>query len=628
MKLNMIKQLSFISLFISCSICQAQEVVHSNPVYLGETQFNINVTGGQPRGFSEIVINSFLQDQAYIEDFQEANSRLFDVIIDEELQLPYNYLTLGQEPAKYCNPTEIGLWLVYLTDVAKGDIAIDNISQEQALNRLDTALKSIVDLPKWNGLLYWYDISSANPVKTDYGWASAVDNANFAASLAVVVGAFLDQAEGPTIANSIVTKAQQLIFGQQDGWVELYNEEEGMMYGDERKDRTIDRFCTEERLAPLMAIVLADVDSDVWTNLEIVQSEYTLSNGENIDIVPPWQGAFQIYMPLIFIPEGGWSDDWQNALKNYGAAQIDYCNSTNLYALRSACSDPATANYSYYYQAGVPGASESSVSGGVGATYGAALMRLVLPDQAIDLMQRLEDFTSGEIYGPYGMIDSIDSEGNMSNTYVALDHLMMTVAMAGEVNQEYFVRYLESINKLSTVEDLYQGLDMSIEPANIPTVESVSEVVVSENMLLDFENNSNEMFSFWDGPSGDISCSIADGSLKVSYNTPEYNGVEINFEGDEAFKDADYLLFDIKSSAGLDQIKIEIKGQSGSLAAATIITNIVSDEWMTIKIPISEFNLDNNEIASIDSFYLTIEGWRLPVIQQEGVFYLDNIRIQ
>jgi len=251
-----------------------------------------------------------------------------------------------------------------------------------------------------------------------------------------------------------------------------------------------------------------------------------------------------------------------------------------------------------------------------------------LPNQAVDLYQRLEEATSGEIYGFYGMVDSIDSDGNMSNTYVALDHLMMTVAMAGEVNQEYFVRYLESINKLSTVEDLYQGLELSIEPASIPTVESVSKTVVSENVLLNFEDNSGEMFNSWDGPSGEISCSIIDGALKTNYNTPEYNGIELSFKDIGMLEDANDLLFDIRSSTGLDQLKIELKGKLGSLTAATITTNIASNGWTTVRIPISEFNLDSNDLAFIDSLYLTIEGWRLPITQQEGVFYLDNIRTQ
>ncbi len=592
---------------------------------------------------ADALINQFAQFKEYIDVFQEENAAFIDVLINEKYQLPYDNITVGSSAAEYNNPTSIGLWLVYLIDIFKGDIETDRITARDALARLNTALDSIIAMPKWNGLLGWSSISDSGIRKT--GEASAFDNANFAASLAVVWGA-LTSDTGRGIPNpllpTVLGKVTKLLFiDQKEGWENLYDQGRGLIWGDENKRYPIDILYTEGRLAPLMAIALSDIDEEVWNNLTPVYRTYKMSNGQQAELIVPYQGAFQAYLPLLFVPEDAWSPDMAIAHQNYAAVQVDYANETNLPALRSAASNPYYEAYVYNPELGVPGASQVSVTGDIGTVHANALLSLVAPDSAVALLKALDEFTKGEIHGPYGMRDSVGLHGEVSNTYLSLDHLIMVTAMAGKVNQEYFVNFLKATGKLEKIKALYSNLNLDLDPVAIPEVKEFfvaslpedEEELPQTGSLIDFDQGNGRKgehvpaFGVWDGPSGKINERVSGGVMEINYDTPEYNGLWLKLNDLDPIGEYKELIFDIKAEKGFQELKIELK-KSGNVLGSYVIENIAKNDWITVRIPIPDFGMSANDLKkALEELVFVIEGWKLPSSQRKGIFYLDNIRL-
>ena len=612
--------------------------------FSNEDVINMQLGNNSQRNIEETLNDNeqFSEHKEYIDAFQIENSAFIDVLINEKYQLPYDHIIVGSSAAQYNNPTSIGLWLVYLVDVFKGDIVLDNMAPDDALKRLNTALESIVDMPKWNGLLGWSSISDSGIRKT--GEASAYDNANFAASLGVVWGALTaDNTAANPLIPFILGKVTKLLFvDQKKGWEELYDEGRGLIWGDENKKHLINILCTEGRLAPLMAIVLADIDDEVWNNLSPVYRNYQMSNGQEVDLIVPFQGEFQEYFPLIFVPEDEWSLDMAVAHQNYAAVQIDYANQTNLPALRSAASSPYYDGYVYNPELGVPGASQVDVEGNIGTPHANALLNLFLPSKAIALMQALDDFTQGEIHGPLGIRDSVGLNGEVSNAYLSLDHLIMTIAMAGKVNQEYFVNFLEATGKLDKIKSLYQNLDFGLDPIAIPEVNEFSIATSPDEAiefsatgsLINFDQGNGRKgdyviaFGAWGGPSGEISERVSSRGMEVDYNTPEYNGLWFKLDGLDSIGEYKEFIFDIKSEKGFDEIKIELK-KSDNILGSFVVENIPKNIWVTIRIPIADFEIIRSDLEkTLDELVFVIEGCNLPSKQRSGVFNLDNIELQ
>lgn len=589
--------------------------------------------------------------QRFIDDFQEQNAKFIEALIDPQLQLPYDAVYVREDgslnyPYGCTTATEIGFWLDYLTLVAKGDIKVSNLSPDEALTRLETALQNVRKLQQdpdknWNGFLFKYNFKTGAIDKM----ACIYDNGNFAASLATVIGAFIDETDSDK--KDIANLAQEILNAMKPGFQALYNRRAGLMWGNYRKGHYMNILGSEGRLGVLMAIIAGDVNPGVWRNLRDGIRSYELSNGQIAKFLAPYEGAFQLYFPLMFVPEDEWSQEFAISHNNYAAAQIDYANKTNLPGFRSACANPYQPyRYTYAPGVGIPGTSRVRISrNDIGATHATAFLNLIDPEKAMKMFQELEKFTQNKIWGPYGMFDSIGKNGEVSRVYISLDHLAMLIAMAGKVNQGYFVNFLKHSGKLNLVRSLYESTDIPVrEKVELPEVKAFSIPQPTKKMppqgrftIIDFEAGRTSEFVSGlgrvDGPGeGDyIKEYVSGGNLIVNYRTTEWNGVWIDLKELKNLERYFKILIDLKSSDGIDGLKIEIRGNKDGWMHY-YIRNIGRD-WKTFEIPINRF-----EVASWEKKFspgeipvqlvITLEGSQLSYSQREGILYVDNIRME
>ena len=614
---------------------------------------NINQIGQIPPSYPTSHYTTYSPEvQRFIEQFQEENSKFIDVLVEPNLQLPYDAIFVREDgrveiQGGATTGTEIGFWLVYLTNIAKGDIKVSNISPEDALSRLKTALENVrgfqLDPDKnWNGLLYKYNFKTGAIDRM----ACIYDNGNFSASLGVVIGAFVEEQDEP-IKREIVSLAKDILEAQRSGWQALYDRRTGLLWGNYKKDHRLDILGSEGRLGAIMAIVVGDVPESVFRKLKVYTGSYTLSDEKVVEFLAPYEGAFQLYFPLIFIPEDEWSEEFEKSHNNYAAVQIDYANKTDLPGFRSACASPYNPyTYSYVPGIGIPGTSFSNISrDDIGATHATAFLNLIAPEKCVKIFQEMGKFTQGRIWGPYGMFDSVGKNGEVSRVYISLDHLAMLISMAGKVNQKYFVRFLEEMGKLELIKSLYGEIDLGIlEKVELPQVKEfpvpspLQEVPpVGRFTLIDFEEGRFSKYvsglGKFDGPGKNdyIYEDVWGGVLEINYRTEEYNGVWINLIGLGKLQNYKKIILDLKSSTGMDALKIEIKGNKGGWMHYYLRN--IGKGWKTFEIPINKF-----EVASWEKRFrtdeiptqliITIDGSQLRPGQRSGTLYVDNIRME
>lgn len=400
----------------------------------------------------------------------EENSLYFtyNLGVDPDTDLPYNYVFVkpdGEvEIGFYNTPTDIGYYLAYLLGVAKGDIKNSILSEWEALNRLIRALEVLKSAPKKDGLLYWYDIASPEvKISPTNSYVSAIDNAFYSAALALIIGAFVDDPSPQ--ARKLVNLAEELLAEQKEGWKNLYDSERKLILGgySDGGDEPVyymDRVYNEGRLATLMAIILGEVPRDAWDNLGEFYLDYTLSNGQKMKILAPWESAFQAWMPLVFVPEMEWSEGFRTAHLRYAIVQKDWAERENMPALYSECADPYSRDkYRYLTGIAIPGASESwarrnPIRSDIGAVYAIGLAYAVNPELGLAFFDKLVSAKPG-VKGPYGWWDSVGLAGDISRTYVGKDHFVLLSALNAENNHRYFTRFLETVGKLEYIKSLY-----------------------------------------------------------------------------------------------------------------------------------------------------------------------------
>ncbi|MCD6434751.1 MAG: hypothetical protein J7L14_04000, partial [Candidatus Diapherotrites archaeon] len=169
--------------------------------------------------------------QAFINRIINENIFYFKkgVGVDPVTHLPYDHILLDKDgnilrKGDYTQPPIIGMYLALLAGIAKGDIPTAEISPQEALLELKEALKTVQEMPKWNGLLYnWYKLGDKQilPLGTLEDDAVRVvlyEEGYFTASLALVIGAMLEEAEKNPLAKDILQMANEIMEEQKKGW--------------------------------------------------------------------------------------------------------------------------------------------------------------------------------------------------------------------------------------------------------------------------------------------------------------------------------------------------------------------------------------------------------------------------
>lgn len=240
------------------------------------------------------------KEKEEVREWAQRTWRFFDTYINEENNylIPDNYQLNRAEKTDYkTSPTNIGYSLLALVCASK----LGYISEEEATERLEHVVDTVIRLPKWNGHLYnWYDIHSLEALFPSF--VSTCDSGNFVASLYVVKG-FLTTADGDKAEKhaSLLQKVIRLIDASDFGV--FYNRSlDVFSIGYDKQQESLlpyhyNNYASEARLTSYLAIAKGDAPFKHWFCLDKTLIRYKGYKG-----VASWYGTlFEYFMPLIFL---------------------------------------------------------------------------------------------------------------------------------------------------------------------------------------------------------------------------------------------------------------------------------------------------------------------------------------
>ena len=188
------------------------------------------------------------------------------------------------------SPTAIGYSLTSVVSAYE----MNFIELDETLDLLESILRSVDSLEKWNGHLYnWYDIETCQVLNPRF--VSTVDSGNFVASV-VIAREFLSRHE----ALELVKLCDKLI--NNANFKKLYTK--GFVfsigYDDNEGKLSIynyNNFASEARLTSYLAICKGDVSVKHWFSLDKSLTMYKRHKG-----LISWAGtSFEYYMPFLFM---------------------------------------------------------------------------------------------------------------------------------------------------------------------------------------------------------------------------------------------------------------------------------------------------------------------------------------
>jgi hypothetical protein len=415
-----------------------------------------------------------------ITSFPGANNVTANVDVTQYgLKLTYDTNPAMGEVGRFTSPTNIGLSMTQWLLIAKGDLVVTGVSQQDAFSMLAKSITALKDLPadqKWNGFYYWYNFVNGVPQK-DSNVISQADNGNLAASLAAVIGAYKAQADAsadPADPVKLLVNDAQTILNGMD-WTKLIDTTVNKMYLALNIDSNgtptpqgfpdgtpyyADNIFDELRLGVIFGIVQDGINQAIWTNLEKKNTTVTIGGGTSVDTLKSGSGSmFQPFLPSIFFKEAAWSSTdgslsgFGVALRNFALVQDYFARTNGLSSLLSASMDPYTADG--YAAFGVAALAAFAPPQNAGAPYASALAYLTDPSMAMNWLGALSGVAGVDT--TFGFKDSIAVNGSTSSRKLALDDGMIVLALQGDTVGNYVENYFASINKLDTVKSLYQN---------------------------------------------------------------------------------------------------------------------------------------------------------------------------
>ena len=301
--------------------------------------------------------------------------------------------------------TNMGLGILAI--ISAYDLKFINL--EQAINKLENTMETIVKLPKWNGHLYnWYNINTLEPLIPRY--ISSVDSGNFIGYM-FTLKQFLEEKRYTQYKEKIELMLNQIkeIINNTDFKV-LYNNRKGLLSigfdveGNRLDPNCYDLLASEARQASLIAIAKKDIPVKHWNNLSRTLTPLNKYKG-----LISWSGtAFEYLMPNINI-------------KKYPESLLDESSkfmvmSQELYAkklgipwgISESAFNLKDLNSNYQYKAfGIPwlGLKRGLADDNVVAPYASILAINEIPKKVVNNLKILEQ--EGMLQ-KYGFFESID----------------------------------------------------------------------------------------------------------------------------------------------------------------------------------------------------------------------------
>lgn len=219
------------------------------------------------------------------------------LFFEKLLKKEYNYLIpdnyqLNREikADSKTSPTDIGMSITSIISACELNIIGDDV----ALDYLDKISNSIINLEKWNGLIYnWYNIKTMEKMMP-YD-ISSVDNGNLAACY-LVAKEFCEKKKSIRLSNRFESLFEDMDFKK------LYTDKDvfSIAYDcseDKLSTYNYNKFASESRILSFIAIAKGDVSSKHWLCLDKSLTKYGKYKG-----LTSWSGtSFEYFMPEIFM---------------------------------------------------------------------------------------------------------------------------------------------------------------------------------------------------------------------------------------------------------------------------------------------------------------------------------------
>ncbi|MBP5678015.1 MAG: hypothetical protein J6W88_05930 [Bacteroidales bacterium] len=378
--------------------------------------------------------------------------------------IPDNY-QLGREPLTdyKTSPTNIGYSLTAIVSAAR----LGFISEQDAIQRLEHIVDTVLRLDKWNGHLFnWYDLKSLRALPNFF--ISTADSGNFVACLYVLKGwletVFSEQSSvsnkalqnGGTLNTehlTLLTKVQHLI--DQTDFTKLYNPElDVFSIGYDSSARTLlpyhyNNFASEARLTSFLTIAQGDAPYKHWFCLDKTLVQYHGYKG-----VASWYGTlFEYFMPLIFLPTYKHTlmdETYSFAIRAQRAfiknSKFETRNSKEMpWGISETAYNELDDAQNYKYHAfGVPYLKfQNTTPDRIVISPYSSLMTIGVDDRAVyDNMQR---FRALGMYDDYGFFESYDDEDHVPVRAHYAHHQGMILAaltnyLSNHCLQQYFMK--------------------------------------------------------------------------------------------------------------------------------------------------------------------------------------------
>ncbi len=264
--------------------------------------------------------------------------------LDADTGLPVdNYMGSTGKPSGYSQATLVGFWAEILAAIAAGDYQTSKISQEQALQKLQSLLatyQAVQAQAGWKGLVAFFNIVKKDepildPLGIPTGQMRKVityqrafnevgfgDVLNLALSLASTTGALKDLNLSPALGayrDQILLSANAILAAQEPGYEFFYDVGRQAFHqvykftsstnGYFPTGSYMDRVFNEFR--PGMAWLAAKYPQyqGAFYTLDVTLRQYETQDGQNGTIAVPFDGgAFQMFWPLIHVDETKYPD--------------------------------------------------------------------------------------------------------------------------------------------------------------------------------------------------------------------------------------------------------------------------------------------------------------------------------
>ncbi|HXV27479.1 MAG TPA: hypothetical protein VD913_00795, partial [bacterium] len=374
----------------------------------------------------------------------------------------------GYNQRNYTQPTNLGYYAQLLANIITGDIITTHLSKEDAKARLTLMMTTLLTHQStlgYKGLLPWLSFNGTAWQRDGGAFGQQVmlgDNVNLSASLGAAEGALMDPLlSGDTTVQDIIAKIETFLNNQKQGYDYLYDASAGSFrrgwnfagnFWVGGSTAYHDFFGEEFRSGILFAMLRYNYPDSVYGKLNIRIKEYTMSTGESVYTVAPWDGgSFQMLWPTLTMPEID-NPDMNRMLQNFVTVALDFSTRNNLHGFLSA----SYAGMGQY--GGNVGIAEISVNTdprnqSVASLYTLGAAYMVNP-QAIDLFLRDIVSVHPNLLSPHGFWEGLNASDQVIQEQIMTNVATFVLGLAGK-GPQHMTRYLQNKGLYTRLQSAY-----------------------------------------------------------------------------------------------------------------------------------------------------------------------------